>query len=46
MAAAFPTSYSVVLKPLGISAFARSDTDEFHLSLSDMKKLVATLPLT
>lgn len=35
-----------VLKPLGISAFARSDTGEFHLSLSDMKKLVAALSRT
>lgn len=35
-----------VLKPLGISAFARADTGEFHLSLSDMKKLVAALPRT
>jgi len=32
-----------VLKPLGISDFTRSDTGEFHLSLSDMKKLVAAL---
>lgn len=32
-----------VLTALGISAFARSDTGEFHLSLSDMKKLVAAL---
>lgn len=31
------------LKPLGISAFARSDTGEFHLSLSDMKKLADAL---
>lgn len=35
-----------VLTTLGISAFARSDTGEFHLSLSDMKKLVAALPRT
>lgn len=32
-----------MLKPLGISAFARSDTGEFHLSLSDMKKLADAL---
>lgn len=33
-----------VLKPLDISAFARADTGEFHLSLRDMKKLIAALP--
>lgn len=35
-----------VLASLGISASVRSDTGEFHLSLSDMKKLVAMLPRT
>ena len=35
-----------VLTALGISAFACADTGEFHLSLSDMKKLVAALSRT